>query len=257
MASLLKGKQLADNTIQLSKLAPETIEALKFVRDPKDACNIATLANIANLASVTVADPDGQGQGYTLLEGDRVCVQAQTNATENGLYVVGTVAGGLAPLTRSDDANEDAEVTHGLSTLITDGAKTSSTYYISTPDPITVGVTAITFQEITPFPGGGPGLNTNDRNVQCLAVTVDGGQVFTGGVVGDPKGKVDVYLNGIQYPVKNNEATANFYFSDDGGTTAINPNAVQTGSTLHANPSVIGFDIETSDFVTLVYEAAS
>ena len=257
MAKLLVSKQIQDATIELSKLAPATIEALKFIRDPKEACVMVTLANIANLASVTVADADGQGQGVTLVEGDRVCVANQTTASENGIYVVGAVGGGLAAFTRSDDANEDAEVTNGLSTLITDGDKAGSTYYISTPDPITVGVTNITFQEIAPFPGGGPGLNTNDRNIVCQLVDADGEQVFAGGVVGDPNGKVDVYLNGIQYPVGNNEATADFYFSNDGGTTAINSNAVITGSTLHGNPSVIGFNIETTDRVTLVYESAS
>jgi hypothetical protein len=53
-------------------------------------------ANVANLAAFTVAGNDG----LTYVAGDVVLLGAQTTAAQNGPYVVGTVAAGVAPLTR-------------------------------------------------------------------------------------------------------------------------------------------------------------
>lgn len=57
------------------------------------------LANIADLAAFTVASNDG----LTYAAGERVYLGAQTTGAENGIYVVGTVATGTAPLTRAPD----------------------------------------------------------------------------------------------------------------------------------------------------------
>jgi len=53
-------------------------------------------ANVAALATFTVAANDG----ITYVAGDQVLLTAQTSAAQNGPYVVGTVAGGTAALTR-------------------------------------------------------------------------------------------------------------------------------------------------------------
>lgn len=53
------------------------------------------IANVAALATFTVAN-----NGLTYVAGDVVLLTAQTTAAENGLYVVGVVAAGVAPLTR-------------------------------------------------------------------------------------------------------------------------------------------------------------
>jgi hypothetical protein len=53
-------------------------------------------ANVASLAAFAVASNDG----ITYVAGDVVLLAAQTTASQNGPYVVGTVAGGNAALTR-------------------------------------------------------------------------------------------------------------------------------------------------------------
>jgi len=58
----------------------------------------AVFANVASLASFTVASNDG----ITYVAGDIVLLAAQTTAAQNGPYVVGTVSSGTAPLTRPD-----------------------------------------------------------------------------------------------------------------------------------------------------------
>jgi hypothetical protein len=54
-------------------------------------------ANVANLAAFNVST---NTDGVTLIAGDIVLLSAQTTAAQNGPYVVGTVAAGVAPLTR-------------------------------------------------------------------------------------------------------------------------------------------------------------
>ena len=64
----------------------------------------ASTANVANLASFTVAN-----DGITLVAGDRVLLKNQSTVAQNGIYVVGTVGGGTAALTRATDWDEAAE----------------------------------------------------------------------------------------------------------------------------------------------------
>lgn len=59
------------------------------------ARGVAT-TNVASLAAFTVAGNDG----ITFVAGDVVILTAQTTPAQNGPYVVGTVGGGTAPLTR-------------------------------------------------------------------------------------------------------------------------------------------------------------
>lgn len=59
----------------------------------------AVLANVADLAAFAVAG----NNGLTYAQGDRVLLTAQTTAAQCGLYVVGEVAAGVAPLTRAPD----------------------------------------------------------------------------------------------------------------------------------------------------------
>lgn len=59
------------------------------------ARNVGPAANVANLAAFPVAGNDG----ITNVAGDVVLLYAQTDPTENGPYVVGGVAAGVAPLT--------------------------------------------------------------------------------------------------------------------------------------------------------------
>ena len=56
-------------------------------------------SDVADLAAFTVASNDG----LTYAAGERVLLAAQTTAAQCGIYVVGTVASGTAPLTRAAD----------------------------------------------------------------------------------------------------------------------------------------------------------
>ncbi len=60
------------------------------------ARGVGPTTNVSDLTAFTVASNDG----LTYVAGDQVLLYAQTAAKENGPYVVGTVAVGVAPLTR-------------------------------------------------------------------------------------------------------------------------------------------------------------
>jgi len=106
--------------------------------DNKESVRVATTANIT-LSGLRTVD------GVVLAAGDRVLVKNQTQARDNGLYVVAT---GAWP--RSSDADISAEVTPGLVVAVEQGNTLSDTIWqLITDAPIVLGTTALTFRDIT------------------------------------------------------------------------------------------------------------
>lgn len=66
-------------------------------------------SNVADLSAFTVAGNDG----LTYSAGQRLMLPCQTDTTEIGIYVVGTVAAGVAPLTRAPDMPAGAAYVNG------------------------------------------------------------------------------------------------------------------------------------------------
>lgn len=113
------------------------------LRDPKDACRAASTAD------VNIASAPATLDGVTLASDDRILLKNQTTASENGIYVFNGTGNAL---TRSTDADEDAEVTQGLSTYVVSGTVNQRTgWLLSTVDPIVVGTTSLTFVQV-PIP---------------------------------------------------------------------------------------------------------
>lgn len=71
-----------------------------------------------------------------LVAGDRILVNAQTTATQNGIYVVSASA-----WTRATDFDESSDVQKGTKVSTTDGAW----WRLTTADPITIGSSNISF----------------------------------------------------------------------------------------------------------------
>lgn len=76
---------------------------------------------------------------------------------DNGIYVVGAVAGGVAPLTRATDASENwngtnfgNQVRFGMCVFVKEGTTNGkSTFFQATANPITVGTTVLEFRNLT------------------------------------------------------------------------------------------------------------
>ncbi len=106
--------------------------------DMKQSVRAATTANIA-LLGLQVVD------GVSLNAGDRVLVKNQTVAKDNGPYVV--AAGAWA---RASDADSNARVTPNMTLAVEVGATQADTIWqLVTDGAIVVGVTALTFKDIT------------------------------------------------------------------------------------------------------------
>ena len=135
---------------------------------------------VATTAAVTLATGLENGDtldGVTLATGNRVLVKNQTDATENGLYVV---AASGAPA-RSSDADTAAEITASFAVFVEEGTVNSdSGWTLTNNGTITVGTSELSFTQFTGLgqitAGDGLTKTANTLNVvpgDGLAVTAD------------------------------------------------------------------------------------
>lgn len=118
------------------------LNVLAGLRDPKDAVRVASTGNL-DLALVPATI-----DGVTMAAGDRFLAKNQTDASENGIYVYPAGGAGNAAA-RAEDADEDAEVTQGMSCLVAEGTVNARRQYmLSTADPITVDTTSLSFVRV-------------------------------------------------------------------------------------------------------------
>jgi hypothetical protein len=102
--------------------------------------NVASLAAFAGVAGGTPVD------GVTYAAGDRLLLAGQTTASQNGIYVVGAVAAGVAPLTRPADYIAGLVVPAASIVEASEGTIwAGSTWKIYNTGVLTVDTTAIAF----------------------------------------------------------------------------------------------------------------
>lgn len=149
----LQAKQLANRTAFLKKklddilsglTVPVGLATMNYIQaqldklDHKQSVRVASTANIS-LSGVQTID------GVAVNSGDRVLVKNQTDATTNGIYT----ANG-STWSRAGDANEPGEVTSGLVVYVEEGTlQGKSRWQLTTPLPITIGSSSLTFGDIT------------------------------------------------------------------------------------------------------------
>jgi hypothetical protein len=99
-------------------------------------------ANVASLSAFTVATHDG----LTFVEGNRVLLAKQTTGAQNGIYVVGAVDAGAAPLTRAADWAAAAVLPAGSRILVNEGDTWKhSEWFASLVGAITVATSSPAF----------------------------------------------------------------------------------------------------------------
>lgn len=123
--------------------------------DYKASCRIVTTTNI----TLTGGAPSTYDE-ISLAAGDRILVTGQSSPTQNGIYVIQTLGtGSNGTWIRSPDANADAKVTAGFNTYIEEGTYAAQQWRLANSNPISLGVTELTF--IAPSGGTVGGSNTN------------------------------------------------------------------------------------------------
>jgi hypothetical protein len=137
--------------------------------DWKQSVELATTVDVGNLfaGNLQPSTLDSVSLGI----GNRILVKDQTNGAQNGLYVVRSVGtGSNGWWTRTLDSNQSSFVTSGLTVVVAQGTvNAGQEFRLTTPDPITLNTTSLSFLRITGVPGG---ANTQ---VQFADGTVLGG----------------------------------------------------------------------------------
>ncbi len=127
---------------------------------------IAEAATTANISLTTDLENGDTLDGVTLVTGDRVLVKDQTDATENGLYLV--VASGTA--SRDPEHDTIAELS-GQMIVVNQGTVNDNKIFLCTTDSdATIGVSNITYTVITP---------ANVGTVTSVGVADSGSSEFT------------------------------------------------------------------------------
>ncbi len=99
-------------------------------------------ASVANVDETTELENGDTLDGVTLATDDRVLLKDQTDASENGIYVV--VVSGAA--SRSDDMSADGDLIQGVLISVAEGTNNAaSVYMLTTAGPFTIDTTNLTF----------------------------------------------------------------------------------------------------------------
>jgi len=122
--------------------------------------------------------------GVTLATGDRVLVKDQTDATENGLYIV--VASGTA--SRDPEHDTIAELSGGM-IVINQGTTNDNKIFLCTTDSDgTLGSTNITYTQVTP---------SNTGTVTSIGLTQSGSEFTISGTPVTSAGNITIDVNRI------------------------------------------------------------
>lgn len=129
-------ENVADPIAQQDAVNLRTLQAQVSIGggfQPKQFCKATTTAN-RTLSGLTSVD------GYTPVDGDRILVVFQTDATQNGIYNAHATA-----WTRSTDADVGLELVGALVWVQFGTIYENVTWYQQTPAPIVIGTTPISF----------------------------------------------------------------------------------------------------------------
>ncbi len=260
--SLIHGKQLRGNSIRLDKFdfaasqgdytyqtgtrlgqvdAPVNatdyankayVDAARSGMDWKDSVAVSTVANITLSGTQTI-------DGYAAGVGERVLVSFQTAGADNGIWVV--AAGAWSRATDADNSGSGSEVTSGMFAFVENGTRGGRGYVLTTPNPIVLGTTVLTFVQFTSAGSytSGDGLLVSGQviSIQLIAnsgLTVSGsglgvnssiagtGLAFSAGVIS---------VNAI--PLGDNSRVSGVLSSTNGGTGSnIDPATITNGMLL-------------------------
>jgi hypothetical protein len=227
-----------------------------FNLDYKQATRVVTTTNVT-LAGGTPAIVDG----VTLVVNDRVLVTGQTTASQNGLYYVVTVGtGSNGTWARTADGNTNGEIEAGMIIMVTEGSIYADTQWkLITDNPITIGITALTFTQnysANSISSGTSNVVVNSNSVVTISsagtanvltvgpntITATANIIPTANAVyslGNATNTwAELYLSGNSLYIGGGNLSAysgNLYFNGNAVVTTINGNITTTGNVIAAN----------------------
>lgn len=134
-----------------------------------------------NLASAWSAGSYPTVDGVATTLNDRVLFISQSTASENGIYVVGSVS-----FARASDANTSDEVQPGLTVFVSEGTSYGNSQFTLTTDgTITLGTTGLTFTQINGAASitAGTGLSKSGNTLSISASYTGQASITTLGTI--------------------------------------------------------------------------
>ena len=242
----------------------------------KDAVRLIAISPVATLSGSQTVD------GQATAPGDRVLLTAQADPIANGIYIASAAA-----WVRADDLAAGASA-QGTACMVTQGDSYADTQWLCTTDAPSdvVGTNALTFSQFgaSAAYSAGNGLDLSGTSFfvktdgDSVAVSSNGTKAATlspynqednptAATTGDnsptgivlatlPRGNgvVHVFVNGLRVSVGNGVLTKDAYFSNDGGLTALTYGALAASDELYWNGVIAGYELDTTDEVTCLYQ---
>ena len=214
----------------LTRIRAEQISDIDY----KQAVRVITLTDIT-LSGGAPAEVDG----VSLVAGDRVLVNGQSDAAQNGLYRVQTVgAGSNGTWVRTTDGNEDGEIQPGMVVMVTQGTQYADTpWKLTTNGEIEIGVTELTFEENYSLAFGNIFANGTAviANVVSAAITFEAGNNVS--ITGNNTTKTVTFaVTGITTSrIANGTSNVDIATANGNVTTTVNGNTTLTVTDLGAN----------------------
>ena len=186
----------------------DTIDGLTTSVAVKAPCLVATTAAITLSGEQTI-------DGISVVEGDRVLVKDQADATSNGIYTCAETT-----WSRALDFNGNRDVVNGTRIPVTEGDEYAGImFYCSTSDPIVFGTSSINFL----IQAVGENSGTTFETLEALRISDFDGDIaiVTRAVSGGPVVNMELYKDGT-----GTATTAPNIFSDLAGDIFCNASGV-------------------------------
>jgi hypothetical protein len=188
---------------QLSSVAA----GIKSIKDPVRVL-FSTNQVLSGLPTTANAD------NVTLAAGDRVLLNGQATASQNGIWLVQTGA-----WTRPDDFNETSDIFSGTEVLVNEGTTyNGSVWRITTTGTITFGTTDINWTQVNKL-----NTYTNGNGLTLTGMQFSVQTVVGGGIISTASGiQVDTAVVARKYPFSMGDGSATSIVITHGlGTTDI------------------------------------
>lgn len=216
----------------------------------KDKCVVATTGNI-NLTTGGLSPGNIDAGGPALVSGvSRVLAWKQTVPSQNGVYLANSSA-----WVRAADADEAGDLRAAM-IRVEMGALYGDHTFAQNNEIVTLGTDAVNFVDLGAYAPGQP--TTANKAMTASTTTSDGNVACPTALAAKPYGSsyISVMINGIGVRLGDGVKTLDCYFSANGGTTAKSFANIAAGDLLYWVGSQAGYQLasatDTLDFHYLV-----
>lgn len=167
---------LADPTASTDAATKNYVDLAMQGATDKFAVRVVATTNVNTASAPTTID------GVTLAANDRVLLQGQTTASQNGIYVFN---GAASAMTRATDMDAGTEFSGAL-VAVQAGTNSGSLWLCTNNGTVTVGTTSITFVEINKAADlqAGTGITISGNTISVATSYAGGTSITTVGTIG-------------------------------------------------------------------------